>query len=87
MDQLGANAANSGPLTPLSYLKRTAPIYGDCPSVVYNLVHDPPSLPPPSPPSASPAATWYCIARTLRVPTSSFTFPVKIHRSYLLHAF
>ncbi|URD88730.1 AMP-binding enzyme [Musa troglodytarum] len=57
MDQLGANAANSGPHTPLSYPKRTAPIYGDCPSVVYNLVPDPPPLPPPSPPSASPAAT------------------------------
>ncbi|RZS25521.1 hypothetical protein BHM03_00058728, partial [Ensete ventricosum] len=24
------------PLTPVSYLKRTATIYGDCPSVVYN---------------------------------------------------
>ncbi|CAL9065950.1 unnamed protein product, partial [Musa banksii] len=82
-----ANAANSGALTPLSDLKRTAPIYGDCPSVVYNLVPDPPPLPPPSPPSASPTQTWYSFARTLRVPISSFTFPLKIHRSYLLHAF
>lgn len=36
MDQLGRNAANSSPLTPLGFLERTAAVYGDCPSVVYN---------------------------------------------------
>ncbi|CAL9126862.1 unnamed protein product [Musa textilis] len=36
MDQLGANAANSSPLTPLGFLERTATVYGDCPSVVYH---------------------------------------------------
>ncbi|XP_072978040.1 2-methylpropanoate--CoA ligase CCL4-like [Typha angustifolia] len=36
MDMLGANPANSSPLTPLAFLERTAAVYGDCPSVVYN---------------------------------------------------
>ncbi|PUZ75488.1 hypothetical protein GQ55_1G174300 [Panicum hallii var. hallii] len=36
MDSLGANAANSCPLTPLGFLERAATVYGDCPSVVYH---------------------------------------------------
>ncbi|RWW82981.1 hypothetical protein BHE74_00008530 [Ensete ventricosum] len=36
MDQLGANAANNSPITPLGFLERTATVYGDCPSVVYH---------------------------------------------------
>jgi hypothetical protein len=36
MDRLGANPANSCPLTPLGFLERTATVYGDCPSVVYH---------------------------------------------------
>ncbi|CAN6238149.1 unnamed protein product [Urochloa humidicola] len=36
MDKLGANAANSCPLTPLGFLERAATVFGDCPSVVYH---------------------------------------------------
>ncbi|CAD5190168.1 unnamed protein product [Musa acuminata subsp. malaccensis] len=36
MDGLGPNAANSCPVTPLEFLERTATVYGDCPSLVYN---------------------------------------------------
>ncbi|WOL18208.1 hypothetical protein Cni_G27001 [Canna indica] len=36
MDGLGPNAANSSPITPLSFLERTAVVYGDRTSVVYN---------------------------------------------------
>ena len=36
MDRLGANPANSCPLTPLGFLERAATVYGDCPSVVYH---------------------------------------------------
>ncbi|RRT32093.1 hypothetical protein B296_00057310, partial [Ensete ventricosum] len=36
MDGLGPNAANSFPVTPLDFLDRTATVYGDCPSLVYN---------------------------------------------------
>ncbi|KAI3519062.1 hypothetical protein L1887_08055 [Cichorium endivia] len=36
MDQFHPSAANSSPLTPLSFLDRCATVYGDCPSVVYN---------------------------------------------------
>ncbi|CAD6261780.1 unnamed protein product [Miscanthus lutarioriparius] len=36
MDRLGANPANSCPLTPLGFLERTATVFGDCPSVVYH---------------------------------------------------
>ncbi|KAG0454141.1 hypothetical protein HPP92_025445 [Vanilla planifolia] len=36
MDRLGSNSANSSPLTPLGFLERTAVVYGDRPSVVYN---------------------------------------------------
>ena len=36
MDKLGANPANSCPLTPLGFLERAATVYGDCASVVYN---------------------------------------------------
>ncbi|KAL2317326.1 hypothetical protein Fmac_031202 [Flemingia macrophylla] len=36
MEQLNPNAANSSPLTPLSFLDRTATIYGDTPSLIYN---------------------------------------------------
>ncbi|WOL13371.1 hypothetical protein Cni_G22141 [Canna indica] len=36
MDQLAPSAANNSPLTPLGILERTAAVYGDCPSVVYN---------------------------------------------------
>jgi hypothetical protein len=34
--KLGANPANSSPLTPLVFLERAATIFGDCPSVVYH---------------------------------------------------
>ncbi|CAM0913947.1 unnamed protein product [Alopecurus aequalis] len=33
---LGANPANSCPLTPLGFLERAATVLGDCPSVVYH---------------------------------------------------
>ena len=36
MDRLGANPANSSPLTPLGFLERAATVFGDCPSVVYH---------------------------------------------------
>ncbi|GJN01339.1 hypothetical protein PR202_ga18598 [Eleusine coracana subsp. coracana] len=36
MERLGANPANSCPLTPLGFLERAATVFGDCPSVVYN---------------------------------------------------
>ncbi|THU60218.1 hypothetical protein C4D60_Mb07t10330 [Musa balbisiana] len=36
MDQLGANDANSSPITPLGFLERTATVYDNCPSVVYH---------------------------------------------------
>ncbi|CAM0943608.1 unnamed protein product [Alopecurus aequalis] len=36
MDKLGANPANSCPLTPLGFLERAATVFGDCPSVVYH---------------------------------------------------
>jgi acyl-CoA synthetase (AMP-forming)/AMP-acid ligase II len=36
MDSLGANPANSCPLTPLAFLERSATVFGDCPSVVYH---------------------------------------------------
>ncbi|CAM0902327.1 unnamed protein product [Alopecurus aequalis] len=36
MDKLGANPANSSPLTPLGFLERAATVYGECPSVVYH---------------------------------------------------
>ena len=36
MDKLGANPANSCPLTPLGFLVRAATVFGDCPSVVYH---------------------------------------------------
>lgn len=36
MDLLKPNGANSSPLTPIGFLERSAVIYGDCPSVVYN---------------------------------------------------
>lgn len=35
MEKLGANPANSCPLTPLGFIERAATVYGDCPSVVY----------------------------------------------------
>lgn len=36
MNELKPRAANSAPLTPLTFLERAAIVYGDCPSVVYN---------------------------------------------------
>ncbi|KAJ0963924.1 hypothetical protein J5N97_029046 [Dioscorea zingiberensis] len=36
MDRLGPNAANSSALTPLAFLERTATVYGDCTSLIYN---------------------------------------------------
>jgi acyl-CoA synthetase (AMP-forming)/AMP-acid ligase II len=36
MERLGANPANSCPLTPLGFLERAATVFGDCPSVVYH---------------------------------------------------
>lgn len=36
MDKLGPNSANSSPLTPLGFLERSATVYGDLPSVIYN---------------------------------------------------
>jgi len=36
MANLGANPANSCPLTPLGFLERAATVFGDCPSVVYH---------------------------------------------------
>lgn len=36
MDELKPTRANSTPLTPLSFLERTALVYGDCPSIIYN---------------------------------------------------
>lgn len=35
MDELGANATNSAPLTPLGFLERAALVHGDRASVVY----------------------------------------------------
>ncbi|KAF7012258.1 hypothetical protein CFC21_026466 [Triticum aestivum] len=35
MEKLGANPANSCPLTPLGFLERAAVVFADCPSVVY----------------------------------------------------
>ncbi|TVU31831.1 hypothetical protein EJB05_23532 [Eragrostis curvula] len=36
MDRLGANPANSCPLTPLSFLERAATVFSDSPSIVYH---------------------------------------------------
>jgi acyl-CoA synthetase (AMP-forming)/AMP-acid ligase II len=36
MEKLGLNEANSNPLTPLNFLERTATVYGNCKSIVYN---------------------------------------------------
>ncbi|KAF6160830.1 hypothetical protein GIB67_036031 [Kingdonia uniflora] len=36
MDQLKPRPANSPPLTPMSFLDRSATIYGDCTSIIYN---------------------------------------------------
>ncbi|KAM0822716.1 hypothetical protein ACQ4PT_071334 [Festuca glaucescens] len=36
MEKLGANKANSCPLTPLGFLELAATVFGDCPSVVYH---------------------------------------------------
>ncbi|XP_037479970.1 probable acyl-activating enzyme 5, peroxisomal [Triticum dicoccoides] len=36
MEKLGANPANSCPLTPLGFLERAATVFADCPSVVYH---------------------------------------------------
>ncbi|KAJ3673865.1 hypothetical protein LUZ60_005857 [Juncus effusus] len=36
MEKLGFNEANNDPLTPLQFLERTATVYGDCKSIVYN---------------------------------------------------
>lgn len=36
MDKLKPQVSNTTPFTPLSFLDRTATVYGDCPSVVYN---------------------------------------------------
>ncbi|CAI0555951.1 unnamed protein product [Linum tenue] len=36
MEQLKPRAANSSPLTPLNFLDRTATVYGDCASIIYN---------------------------------------------------
>ncbi|OAY23818.1 2-methylpropanoate--CoA ligase CCL4 [Manihot esculenta] len=36
MDDLKPRAANSSPLTPLTFLERAATVYGDCPSIIYN---------------------------------------------------
>ena len=36
MGNLGANPANSCPLTLLGFLERAATVFGDCPSVVYH---------------------------------------------------
>ncbi|KAK3026129.1 hypothetical protein RJ639_042572 [Escallonia herrerae] len=36
MDKLGPSPANSSPLTPLGFLERSATVYGDCPSIIYD---------------------------------------------------
>ncbi|KAJ6291701.1 hypothetical protein OIU76_023730 [Salix suchowensis] len=36
MDELKPTLASLSPLTPLAFLERTATVYGDCPSVIYN---------------------------------------------------
>ncbi|GMN58399.1 hypothetical protein TIFTF001_027495 [Ficus carica] len=36
MENLKPNQANSSPLTPIGFLERSATVYGDCPSIVYN---------------------------------------------------
>lgn len=36
MEELKPTPASLSPLTPLAFLERTATVYGDCPSVVYN---------------------------------------------------
>ncbi|KAK1587502.1 hypothetical protein Q3G72_013612 [Acer saccharum] len=36
MEELKPNLANSLPLTPLGLLERTATVFGDCPSIIYN---------------------------------------------------
>lgn len=36
MDKLGPNSANSSPLTPLGFLERSATVYGNLPSIIYN---------------------------------------------------
>ncbi|XP_065881292.1 2-methylpropanoate--CoA ligase CCL4-like [Euphorbia lathyris] len=36
MDELKPRPANSSPLTPLSFLERSATVYGDCLSIIYN---------------------------------------------------
>ncbi|KAF3435076.1 hypothetical protein FNV43_RR22163 [Rhamnella rubrinervis] len=36
MEDLKPSPANSSPLTPITFLERTATVYGDCPSIVYN---------------------------------------------------
>lgn len=36
MDELKPTLASLSPLTPLAFLERTAIVYGDCPSVIYN---------------------------------------------------
>ncbi|WCJ34999.1 AMP-dependent synthetase and ligase family protein [Euphorbia peplus] len=36
MDQFKPHLANSSPLTPLSFLERTATVYGDCTSIIYD---------------------------------------------------
>ncbi|KAL5770545.1 hypothetical protein ACOSP7_014699 [Xanthoceras sorbifolium] len=36
MEDLKPSLANSIPLTPLGFLEKTATVYGDCPSIIYN---------------------------------------------------
>ncbi|RWR78736.1 putative acyl-activating enzyme 5, peroxisomal [Cinnamomum micranthum f. kanehirae] len=36
MEHLKPSSANSSPLTPIGFLDRTATVYGDCPSIIYN---------------------------------------------------
>ncbi|KAK2992147.1 hypothetical protein RJ640_017069 [Escallonia rubra] len=36
MDKLSPSPANSSPLTPLGFLERSATVYGDCPSIIYD---------------------------------------------------
>ncbi|KAH0982052.1 hypothetical protein GBA52_009229 [Prunus armeniaca] len=36
MEDLKPSPPNSSPLTPLSFLERSATVYGDCPSLIYN---------------------------------------------------
>ncbi|KAM7507175.1 hypothetical protein LguiA_017628 [Lonicera macranthoides] len=35
LDPMGPSAANSSPLTPIGFLERSAIVYGNCPSIVY----------------------------------------------------